>query len=1440
MIAQSTFVGGMNQDLAKTKLQNSKYLDALDIRLITNEGQSTGSLTNIRGNKVAFTIPDTFAIYKITIGLSGFGIGTFTIAGQTSANFTPSASTTGQDIYNFLDADVALTSFGVDYLVAIAEKYIIIYSQMVNTNPSFSGSGLTSSTEVPIQTNLIPIGFTVLRDDIYLYTTPCVTKNPGGHDSTLSVDAISTGQIWKLTYNPITFATIPKLIYNNYLDFTTYRCIATTANLGIYENLDTQRGYWTDFNNQMRSCNFVDPNIMAVAPALFGVIPPVGFSIPTLNKVMTGGSITASVCQLAYRLKNTGGALTNFSELSNMVNIVPADETINTGGTNFKDYIGATMGTNCGKSIKWDIVDLDTNFDRVEFFVVQREQLGGTVSIIQFADEPIPTSGTMSIIYDGNVGLSVLTLTEFLSTVGAFTHCKTIGTKDNRLFASNLKKKYSDIDYDARAFRAKGNTAPTWNDIYLTNTGIQTIFNPTTAAASSQTSDAINDYTNVNAGYYKPGTGILGGAGTNISYEFGTIAVRADSIILTGGVAVTGADYRHTNPEYVVSAFDLDVKEIDNSTDQTYPTNIINDDIKYVYLSGLFKGYERSEIYRFAITFFDKQKNPIFAKWIGDIKMPNYDSVNNNPLFEDLTVAPHADFRASFVDVIHVATATAYVNQLFIKFTISIPAALSEIIDGYTICRVERTKENKTILGSGLLTQLYSDGGQFYLPDMQVIPTGILCYGPFPDLNIDDIGTTVGKSPDACFTFDCPEFLLGGYTGFQTGDKIQIIEKYNPSKATVVFGAGDPYIMEMLYTPTNEYSGTTHQRTLVEAGICEFADTYQYSLSSGFRFDNWTATTNGTSDALGAKTLCIGLQSSLSLPVTYGCTKASGDKIIAQYIRTLSSQYGGNTYSARSNNEYILCSHYRPIKQYNIATVDTFQLFGGDVYTQIYDNQKEIKNWGSPQSSRGTYTAPTIDTGCGESFNLPKTSMTFFFPCTSSHNTGLRHGFYVNHNLNDDNGSGAGLYETQDYNTVYSSENNIRKFFPKPTEFTIEEEFDTRTAYSAVKINGELTDSWGSFLPNDYWDVEGNYGPINAITPLGQNMMFWQDKAFGSLMINPLAVSTDPNGIVTILGSGEVIQRHNYASNAVGTKHQNSVIKSSLGVYWIDINTKKMYRITSDGLDCISETRGVQSFLNNFLKNQVITSDKPIYVANNLRSGIHGYFDAKYNEIVFTIFDIDPTLMDGVQLGRTLVFNEETQTFTGFYSYVPYIYIYDNVKFYSMDTINYKTNNPSGQQSLYIHDKNSNYGQFYGTYVDSYLKFLVNPAPSVHKIFDNLHMQTEEQTLDVYGNATDVASGITPIQNTFNILRITTDFQTTGSVPLVVDGNIARYERYWKTAIPKDTIGSQWSTFKPHMRDFYANVELWYVNSGKRLVIHDILTEYRLQGIPVSQQSEGQ
>jgi len=1565
----NTFSKGQNSDQSKTILNKETYLQALNFRPLTELGGSNGSLVNIKGNECKLTFPDLQAVYKIEVFQTDIDTANstdITINGTTDT-IDILNTTTGFNLYTFITTNfpncyqytgttVAIKTFDIAY----EDNYIVIYQQPVYQDCTtiasvastivltpteddgalallkfVNGNGSTSLTQDTLDpyvkgvlsNKIIPIGSTFILNDIYILTAPNdITYGPAGIDNEIpSNDELQKqGAIWKLNIDDISKQHTLTLIYSNNIDFTKYHPVPPSAITGRYESIDIKRIYWSDNYNKIRTINTANAQLMALNPSQLSIIPKVEFVQPTLKSIGSG-SLNAGCYQLAYKLSKILGSVTNYSELS-----APVYLTQNPEGTVFYDYVG-DLGA-ASKSITWHLSNLDTTYDQIETIVVYRSSASAVPVITSMGVNNI--TETMDITYSNasTTSYSEVTLDEFLLFNGTFTHAKTCDTKDNRLFWGNVRAPQKDLDsYDARAFRA--NDA---QEILTTNNGTNANRGATALSASAfaQTEDMINEYydnsgnNSVNACYLKPSTAlttkVLGGEGINISYEFGAWSISSDT-----NLAISNAsnyDIVGPGPGYRTNGTDSSTITL---TEYDYPQNSKYFSLKQPEKTSLIKGFQHEEIYRFGIQFFDKEGNPYFTKWIGDIKMPSYGDTNPNPDFP-ATTAGISDFRLSF----RIGTADLYTQALYVKFTVD-TSSITNLISGYQIVRVKRAGSDKTILGAGMINPFESNDPTLANPTVAILPaswntkvaaftspTGLPLpnprryYSPYPNQwhvetlnsNSDTNGFALGQFK----MFDCWDFDAGLRPTYSTGDKILIRSRVKAvnyansgnSAYRAFFGTKGVDIAGADVPPDNQridsggygtpepgpFFGSTNNDSgpLEPFFLLKFVDDTVYSDYTDFTGTNandyalgltqWlpgnSSTSNGgysiknygeditdpvvplfgqtNNPCYGKGTMFLQIPSGLST-IDYGCIADSTEpkKLLALYYKPNVSQYGGATYVNRSNNEYIPSGEFIPTTINNSPTNQnlTFINFGGDVFTTIYDMMKTIKN-DSPNGSEYSvyqYDA-TTHAFLGYGTRYAKFSTSFFFGTTCSYNSEVRTGIHPNRNLSNDGGYGEDGYQYETYN---NAENDTKTYFPKPLNFQTSDEWINRIYWSELKFNNEIQDSWSEYLTNNFYDVEGNYGGINALVSLKENMYYLQDRGVGILLINPVSMINDATGTPIKLGNGtdgEVIQKHYYKAIDTGTVHQWSVYRSQSTITFVDARHKKIYLFNGETVTPISDVKGQRNFVVKRLHNELLKHDNPI-----INKGVLVTYDYYHNEFLYTFnneLEGDTTNNENL----TLAYSEILGAFSSMYSFTPNLYINSNKYLIStkhplaIDTVN----------KLWFHNY-GDYGSFYGTIYPSTLKLLVNDNPLYTKVFDNMTIESEavndnvewSDDLNVYpGSPTNplYPDDVNIKDSTFQEIRCYNQYQNTDWTTLTITppgNNIRKVEQGFNLQLPRnkfdyDTYNpSVYSIFDPskltkttfgeRLRDKWLITDFKYNNlSGLRFIIHNIKTLLRI------------
>lgn len=1449
--------GGMQSDASKFQQIPNSYLEALNFRITTNAGGSNEALVNIEGNEQLLTINNTFPIYKI-IPNTTTGTGTtITINGNTSTNsLTVISSIEGLDIYNTLST---ITGFGITFFTAYYQNYAIVWSETIDPIPTFSNTDLTLETQqglsnnwyVAPQTNIIPIGSTYIRDDIYIFAT----SNPSNPNPGTTI-----GMIYKLVYNAATESATLKLIYNNYLNFNVNFPIPPTATQGRYENDVVQRIYWTDDYNKLRSCNTADPNLMALPSSIFDIFPQISSFIPTLKQLETNGQLGTGVYQYAYRLKKSNGQLTLWSELSLPIcvyNTVDENSYSNGGPPsaatpNWGDYVGLNSGNNSTKSVTCTIAKVDDTFDFIDICYCYRSSYNdpGSFEIFQ-SSIPISAGNPITFTHYGNETNSLpLTLLEFLQTSSGFQYCKTIETKDNRLFVGNVRSVTEDLSYDSRAYQYPYNQTNT----YLTNNNISNQYsqaNLNTIGFLVDTHDAINtDYTFIdpnitgasavrnetnitgtpsNFQKYYPGTTVPGGQGPNISFKIGTYAIKVDEVPTANfNTSPQEIPWRHTNQAYLYNPTPYNNINL-GIEDENYPmgttSNPINDSLKTVYKSFLLRGYQPNEIYRFGIQFYDKQGSPYFTKWICDIKMPDYtdDSPIRGKGNNDTSLTFVGD-NTAFTPIGIVSGQPAYMQIPYINFTVNV-SSIENQISGFEIVRCERPIQDRFISGVGNLYQCQYDYGNppsnIYVPGTLMSDYSGLGFGA---QNVDmyvDVETAGGagqggySARNVNYTFDCGDWnMVEGIPPIDTtNDRLtpQALlfrvntnsQGYAPGTPT---GPDDGYWWAKFYNYIHNRNSLNVKELLsISRGIFIGDNGSIATLTGGWTFFNSCPPDNsdGHIHSVSNHTVFFDLPS----PYSYIKFDLGGDnyKIWAEYRKygNLAQQYGGRTYNNRTNSVYISCGAYVPVDDISIATTGsiTFGCFGGDVFYTVYDKTKGIK----------------VTDKHGKGIE----SYVHYWPNIGYYNSDNRNGLSFDYREGTSIGN-LWAHDDSGVNTVYSLENNIKKFFPKPLLFNQTEVWDNRVYYSGIKINGETQDSWEAFQPDNYWDVEGSYGPINSLIALQDKVYFIQEKGFGLLYIDPMALIPTANGVPLIVGQGAVIQKHDYISTDTGTKHQWSVSRSPSSLMFVDSLNKKVLNYNGNGLVSLSDIKLERNVFNNNIKSAIVTTDNPI-----LKLGISTTYDYFNDEYLITLLNSggdDDSLHD-----LTISYNEKVGAFNSFYSFTPTLYFNNRKQLWSPD--------PSNVNNLYIHNI-GNYSEFYDTVYPSTVKLLVNPNTKYSKIYNNFIWNTESIQDN---NLADYTTQVNNAIDTFDQIRIYNDYQNTDFVTIdpISIKNVKRIERQWNLQVPRNKvlyttnattniftdIGTK--LFGERIRDKYAKVDLVYNNVlNNRFVFNSFETKY--------------
>jgi hypothetical protein len=560
------------------------------------------------------------------------------------------------------------------------------------------------------------------------------------------------------------------------------------------------------------------------------------------------------------------------------------------------------------------------------------------------------------------------------------------------------------------------------------------------------------------------------------------------------------------------------------------------------------------------------------------------------------------------------------------------------------------------------------------------------------DLSITDLSTpvnppTLATSPNPYVIypqFGSPDYgfvLPNGKTVREEFDKIEFVRvERNDNNKTILAtglamlalddGAGtfstDPACLTqaaasaIYLTPSATYTGTSTERRLL---YCMFPDTLlggiDLELQSGDQVIN---VGNPTYQFLkkvalsGAGTRFDAVAAELygDSVATDGTAEVVGVDALVYNAGTSIFSLSGNDYDPASNSAFNYASYYIAVDT-ELTDVNGVADYG-IYYIQYY--RPRANQYGGIETTRYITTGiiedistdtsflPVYNVYGGDVFTQKATFMQTY--TASAARYGQAVGFYAQNAVNSqmrqmgDDGSNevalprgndpdddwdVRINETGDYRNrelrAYDRGYNAQFLLGNEKGFDSNDtqiiDFPTRMWYSEVKPANSLLDNYRVFLPLQYKDLATSNGEILSLKGVNGELYTLQPRAFMRQFYNARATIEGGEDTSTIiLGSTTVFSQDGRVISTRGTKHKWSVVKgrSSSGydtLYWINSELKNAMKFDAGGTATVSEIKKMKSFF----ANNLTWADLVFTPADNF--GIHGVWSERYGEVLWTI-----------------------------------------------------------------------------------------------------------------------------------------------------------------------------------------------------------------------------
>ena len=1298
---------GINRDIAKDKFNPKFYYDANNIRIISTDSQTTGAITNDKGNNKVLSIT---SIDRIESG-------------------------------------------SIDYRIGLGDVFTLKSLPYESPNTELESLDISNDNHIILAA--------IEADDFVIL----ISTNNNGVDG-----------IWKVTFDNDWDL---ELLYLRDLGLSTSNQIEGIFN---FENEDIQKIYFTDNTNQLRHVNIVETGLINKSSRLINIV---GGFLPgniTITDFQSGGRHTAGVIQYAYNLYDINGTATKLSTLSSLT---PLGRDLGSGGGTVNEVVGQIN--------QLQVSDIDQRYDVIRLYAIKYNSLNETPIISLIAEESI-TSDTLSFSDDGSV-INNISVEEFLFLGGDPITAKSITSKDNRLFALNIKEFNFDVNLDTRAYSYKDeriasefrwrlqlNGSPNIDEVFLSQADLNTYL-----ATIPATHDAINpNFDEFNRHY---STGRIGGEGLYINYEL---------------------------IEY---------------SEAQLPDQVEN----LLFLKG-------GEIYRVGIRFFNSLGQTSLPKWVGDFKAPygNLEgryfglrvSINGTgrSLLETQDVVGWEILRAErtpsdksivtqglvqptvYQELNNLSNSDRSQGNLYdatnVKYTNTFVRTLDNYVEDlgarYNGDMVINSIDNYGLVGTVRdrvdsqfpITELYLDRDgppdrkqitfqntrlmQMYSPE--VLFNDNLSLGNNYDFTIQGTYNTQANRCEARdFFVDNRELKHnivnenGLNTYLLTGTQDSTTHDHGLIGPTANDDSMEFYQYLRVFSNFQPNNNLNSYDILGEpVQLTEGNDEITYNADSALRFTNQltllqTDENNIDNDShalvgvnsYGARSLLLaedGLTPLEDICSTEGLTNGL---VIADITRTLTNQYSGNTFEARRRTNYLTIGEYQEITSANHVVFSP-----GDIYVQPF---------------RFLRISPTNL----EIFNFRYTQYVEIVECILESSIDLKN----RHDASIDTWNRIFQPTTDEfhqYNTVYSQQPSLVSIQDIPFTFNVVNNFTNAVRASKLKIPGELIDGWTELLPNEEIQLDGKFGPGNKIISHNDNVYTFQDKAVAYLAINPRVQTVGNDGVSIELGTGNVLHDYTYLTTRSGAVNRFSVSSSPSAIYYYDLINNSINNISRNAINGLSDVKFIHSLLVDELALNELKNDNV-----HTGGGVVGHYDNINKDVYFTFKQTNPF---------TLTYNEMSDSFPQRFSFIPSTYFNLGSRFISC----------LSDEDMWEHFTGPR-GSYYNTVYSSNITLLANPV-TFDNIFNNIRYKSE--VFDPNGEDLPKV--------TLTDIKAWNNYQESNTTTFNLNNNIKRRFRTWEANIPRDSTNKL-----DRIRGPWCFIKFTFDNSSNNeLILHPIDIHY--------------
>lgn len=377
-------------------------------------------------------------------------------------------------------------------------------------------------------------------------------------------------------------------------------------------------------------------------------------------------------------------------------------------------------------------------------------------------------------------------------------------------------------------------------------------------------------------------------------------------------------------------------------------------------------------------------------------------------------------------------------------------------------------------------------------------------------------------------------------------------------------------------------------------------------------------------------------------------------------------------------------------------------------------------------------------------------------------------------------------------NKSYTQRNNFFNY--RQIEDEGVNNFPNQITISKTKVLGEDIDSWTNITLASVFDLDGDKGKLNAIRKINNDLYCFQDNGISRLLYNSRVQVNTSDGVPIEIANSAKLQDKQYLSDSIGCQNKWAIKSTSSGIYFIDNYNGGLYKLTSNGIESIS---------NNKMKNYFSSLPIGEWSPNNITAKID------YDDITKDLYIITKD--------SSLAYNEFLGEFTSFYSYNPLYIVNLQDKSLQLQTERIQDSALSEDITNIWESYKGNYGSFYGSdKAEANVEFIANGDFDSDKVFETVELTT---------------SDIAKINNwkadcyPFDTLEVSNEYQRGKNEASSI--NVKKKFRTWRCQIPRNSKKNEDGiiTNRDRIRNMWAKIKL-SKKYNSPLSIYDINVAY--------------